>query len=170
MYIYACVYTDTHTHTCSRLSVSTNVEPTDKTGQPYYSILCKRPVYPQILLPAWGTGASSRANPLKYQGITIYINTYIYIHTFAYVYDGHVKTWLVSVFFQLLVSLLLKCVFSSYLVMMGSAAWLGPHRPKSPRPTSPVRPAGFLEKQKTIKPTEGTHLFEPNLIWPKTRC
>ena len=76
---YACVYTDRNTHTCSRLSVSTNAEPTDKMGQPYCSILCKQPEHPQILLPAWGTGASSRAKPLKYQGITRYINTYICI-------------------------------------------------------------------------------------------
>ena len=32
----------------------------------------------------------------------------------------------------------------SYLVTMGSAAWLGPHRPNKPLPFKPVRPQGFL--------------------------
>ena len=32
----------------------------------------------------------------------------------------------------------------TYLVVMGSAAWFGPHRPSRPLPTMPVLPIGFL--------------------------
>ena len=37
-----------------------------------------------------------------------------------------------------------KKIFS-HLVTMGSAAWLGPHRPNKPLPFKPVRPQGFLK-------------------------
>lgn len=85
----------------------------------------------------------------------IYIQIHIYSFFYMYVCKHTYNTCLQSVVFQLLSTLLLKCCFLSYLVMMGSAAWFGPHRPKSPRPTSPVRPAGFLEK----KSTEQVYLF-----------
>lgn len=35
-----------------------------------------------------------------------------------------------------------------YRVTMGSAAWLGPNRPRSPLPTTPVRPMGLLVRGK----------------------
>lgn len=35
-----------------------------------------------------------------------------------------------------------------YRVTMGSAAWLGPNRPRSPLPTTPVRPIGLLVRGK----------------------
>ena len=34
--------------------------------------------------------------------------------------------------------------FNAHLVTMGSAAWLGPQRPRQPLPHKPVRPIGFL--------------------------
>lgn len=35
-----------------------------------------------------------------------------------------------------------------YLVTIGSAAWLGPHLPRRPRPVRPVLPLGLLKEVK----------------------
>lgn len=35
-----------------------------------------------------------------------------------------------------------------YLVIIGSAVWFGPQRPRRPLPAIPVRPIGFLAKKK----------------------
>lgn len=36
---------------------------------------------------------------------------------------------------------------------IGSAAWLGPHRPSKPRPVKPVRPRGFLGQKHSVLET-----------------
>lgn len=62
--------------------------------------------------------------------------------SFIYYVIKHCRGWKISG--------LIRCVQwrKCYLVTMGSAAWLGPHRPSKPLPLNPVRPWGFLKGMK----------------------
>lgn len=65
-----------------------------------------------------------------------------HFESFIYYVIKHWRGWKISG--------LIRCVQwrKRYLVTMGSAAWLGPHRPSKPLPLNPVRPWGFLKGMK----------------------
>ena len=49
------------------------------------------------------------------------------------------------------------------LVTIGSAAWLGPHRPSKPRPQIPVLPIGFLWGKKDFLIQQSKRITKPNV-------